>query len=186
MSASAPQNLPEPDDLAQHRIAERDHWEHQKHINRRTLAISGLALFANAATAGLSIWALHAALKSAIQTGRQAEAAYNDQRPWLVVEVKLTNLSIRKNEGERAWINVPITSTNIGRSPATNVVYAITSDVVRPEMIKTTDAQKAQCDDADRQAVDDSANMAVFPNHSTSQPNGIAVEKLYTPQHTIH
>lgn len=86
-------SLSEPEDhLAKHRAIEQDHWEHQRRVNKRTLALGVFAVFANSVTAILSIWAIQAALESAKQTGREAEAAYNDQRPWLAVDLKLDDL----------------------------------------------------------------------------------------------
>jgi hypothetical protein len=134
-----------------HQRAERDHWAHEKWVNKVTLLIAGIALTAAIASAFISNQALRAAIKASNEATRQADAAFADQRPWLRINMNL--IGFRFLENTDAEITYDITTKNVGRSPARNIRSRMGGGVVtKDNAIDSIPDQKRQCDLAQRDA----------------------------------
>ena len=131
----------------EHKAAERDFWDHQRRMDKITLAISVAVSIAAFASVFISIAALRAAVRAANEANRQANAAFADQRPWLRPVLKFKGLQFQENTD--AIISYEVQVTNTGRSPAHNVKESIWARILTEENVfNTVTEQKHQCNEA--------------------------------------
>ena len=107
----------------QKRAEDAGFYAHQKRVNYITVCINVVGVVGLLATVVISLSALEAAIKSANEARRQANAAINQSRPWLRVDVTFARpILFTLWAGQKhVHMSFKFDLKNFGQSPATNI-----------------------------------------------------------------